>query len=146
MAYVQVPKDLTKVKTKVMLNLTKRQLICFGLAIVTAGPAYFFTKDVLGTTISAMLLVIIALPFLLFAMYERDGRPLEKILKNIINTKFIRPQVRPYKTENMYALLQKEINEKEGRTVAEPSKKKGYTKRHNNVRERKEVSGKAKAK
>ncbi len=30
MAYVPVPKDLTKVKTKVAFNLTKRQLICFG--------------------------------------------------------------------------------------------------------------------
>ena len=30
MAYVPVPKDLTKVKTKVMFNLTKRQLVCFG--------------------------------------------------------------------------------------------------------------------
>ena len=29
MAYVPVPKDLTKVKTKVALNLTKRQLIFF---------------------------------------------------------------------------------------------------------------------
>ena len=30
MAYVPVPKDLTKVKTKVAFNLTKRQLVCFG--------------------------------------------------------------------------------------------------------------------
>lgn len=30
MAYVDIPKDLTRVKTKVMFNLTKRQLICFG--------------------------------------------------------------------------------------------------------------------
>ena len=30
MAYVNVPKDLTKVKTKVLFNLTKRQLICAG--------------------------------------------------------------------------------------------------------------------
>ena len=29
MAYVPVPKDLNAVKTKVLLNLTKRQLICF---------------------------------------------------------------------------------------------------------------------
>ena len=29
MAYVPVPKDLTKVKTKVMFNLTRRQLVCF---------------------------------------------------------------------------------------------------------------------
>ena len=32
MAYVTVPKDLTKVKTKVALNLTKRQLVCFSMA------------------------------------------------------------------------------------------------------------------
>ncbi len=29
MAYVPVPKDLTKVETKVMFNLTRRQLVCF---------------------------------------------------------------------------------------------------------------------
>lgn len=32
MPYVPVPKDLTKVKTKVAAGLTKRQLICFSLA------------------------------------------------------------------------------------------------------------------
>ncbi len=30
MAYVQIPKDLSNVKTKVAFNLTKRQLIGFG--------------------------------------------------------------------------------------------------------------------
>lgn len=34
MAYVPVPKDLTQVKTKVALNLTKRQLIFFSMAAV----------------------------------------------------------------------------------------------------------------
>ena len=32
MPYVPVPKDLTKVKTKLAFNLTKRQLICFSRA------------------------------------------------------------------------------------------------------------------
>ena len=36
MAYVTVPKDLTKIKSKVMFNLTKRQLLCFGAAGATA--------------------------------------------------------------------------------------------------------------
>ena len=31
MAFVPVPKDLNRVKTKVMFNLTKRQLICFSI-------------------------------------------------------------------------------------------------------------------
>ena len=37
MAYVNVPKDLTKVKTKVLFNLTKRQLICFGSGALIGG-------------------------------------------------------------------------------------------------------------
>ena len=38
MPYVPVPKDLTKVKTKVAFNLTKRQLICFSIAGVVGVP------------------------------------------------------------------------------------------------------------
>ena len=32
MAYVPVPKDLSKIKTKLAFNLTKRQLVCFSSA------------------------------------------------------------------------------------------------------------------
>ena len=32
MPFVSVPKDLSKVKTKVAFNLTRRQLICFSVA------------------------------------------------------------------------------------------------------------------
>ena len=38
MPYVPVPKDLTKVKTKLAFNLTKRQLICFSLAALVGLP------------------------------------------------------------------------------------------------------------
>ena len=106
MAYVQVPKDLTKVKTKVMFNLTKRQLVCFG-----CGGA--LTKNALGTTMAASIMIILVLPFFMFAVYEKDGRPLEKVLMNVIRTKFLVPGIRPYKTENMYAVIQREIYEQE---------------------------------
>ncbi len=113
MAYVQVPKDLTRVKTKVMFNLTKRQLICFGLAGVIGVPFYLLTKGALGTTISACLMVVLVLPFFFFAMYEKDGRPLEKILMNIWRAKVQRPGIRVYKTDNFYAAIQQEIYDKE---------------------------------
>lgn len=113
MAYVQVPKDLTRVKTKVLFNLTKRQLICFGSAAAVSVPFYLLTRHSLGSTLAACIMIVIALPFFLFAMYEKDGRPLEKILKNIIQMKFKRPGVRPYKTDNFYAAIQEEIYEKE---------------------------------
>ena len=44
MAYVPVPKDLTKVKTKVMFNLTKRQLICFTGGALIGVPLFFFAQ------------------------------------------------------------------------------------------------------
>lgn len=48
MAYVPVPKDLTKVKTKVAFNLTKRQLICFGGGALIGVPLFFLLGPNVG--------------------------------------------------------------------------------------------------
>ena len=40
MAYVPVPKDFSKIKTKLALNLTKRQIICFSLAGICGDMEY----------------------------------------------------------------------------------------------------------
>jgi len=105
MAYVPVPKDLTKIKTKVVFNLTKRQLVCFGAAVLIGVPLFFLTKDSIGTSAASLLMVIIMLPCFLLAMYEKHGRPLEKIVRDIIQARFIRTKERPYKTENFYTAL-----------------------------------------
>ena len=118
--YVPVPKDLTTVKTKVAFNLTKRQLICFGLAAAVAVPTYFLTRGALGTTGAVMTLVIAALPFFFLAMYEKDGQPAEKILRNYIRSRFLTPRVRPYKTNNMYSAIMNQIKlDKEVKIIAE---------------------------
>ncbi len=108
MPYVPVPKDLTTIKTKVAFNLTKRQLICFGGAAAVGVPIYFLTRGFLGGSGAVMALVAAALPFFFFAMYEKNGQPLEKILKNFYNTRFKRPKVRPYQTNNLYAALERQ--------------------------------------
>ena len=48
MAYVNVPKDLSKVKSKVMLNLTKRQLLCIGGGALVGVPLFFLLKELRG--------------------------------------------------------------------------------------------------
>ena len=108
MAYVPVPKDLSKVKTKVAFNLTKRQLICFAAALGVGLPLFFLLKDSAGTSLAAMAMIVVMLPCFLFAMYEKHGQPLEVIVKNIIQTQFIRPKERPYQTENLYAVLERQ--------------------------------------
>ena len=110
MPYVQIPKDLTKVKSKLLLNLTKRQIICFGLAAITGIPFYLFTKGVIGTSLAALGMLVIMLPCFFAAMYERDGQPFEKFVITFIKARFLRKRTRPYQTQNIYAYLQHETD------------------------------------
>lgn len=120
---VPVPKDLSGIKTKVALNLTKRQIICFSGAAMTGVPLYFFTKDVIGTQVAAFLMVGIMVPFFFLAMYTRDGFPAEKILYFMIKQKFLTPGIRPYQSENLYKQLEeREKIRKEVRVLEEKAK------------------------
>ena len=104
-AYIPVPRDLTRVKSKILFNLTKRQLICFGAGALIGVPSFFMLK-IFGTTSMAVIcMMVIMLPFFFLGMYEKDGQPLEKIAKQFIEAKFVRPKVRPYRTNNYYAAL-----------------------------------------
>ena len=96
--YVNVPKDLSKVKNKVAFNLTKRQLICFGIAAVIGFPVYFLTRGLIGNSNAATIMVMLMVPAFVFAMYERDGQPLEKVLGNFIRVRYLKPQIRRYET------------------------------------------------
>ena len=124
MAYVPVPKDLTRIKTKVMFNLTKRQLICFGSGALIGVPLFFLLKGPVGTSAAALCMVLVMLPFFLLAMYEKNGQPLEKIVGNIVKVCFVRPRQRPYRTNNFYAVLARQDRlDKEVYRIVSPKKK-----------------------
>ncbi len=108
MAYVPVPTDLTKVKTKVAFNLTKRQLICFSVGAFIGIPLFFLLRAPVGNSAAAMLMMLVMLPFFMLAMYEKHGLPLEKIVSSIIKTTVMRPKRRPYRTNNFYAVLERQ--------------------------------------
>ena len=57
MAYVPVPKDLTKVKTKIAFNLTKRQLICFSICVLIGVPLFILLKKSVGNSAAAMWMI-----------------------------------------------------------------------------------------
>jgi len=108
MPYVTVPIDLTKVKTKVLFNLTKRQLICFSVGIAIGVPLYFGTKGALGNSTASLLMIGSMLPAFLFALYEKNGQHLEVIIHNMIQVMFLRPKKRPYQTNNFYAAVERQ--------------------------------------
>lgn len=109
MAYVPVPKDLTKVKSKFLFNLTKRQVVCFGLGAVVGLPVFFLTKNAIGTSAASFLMIVLMMPFFMFAMYEQHGQPLEVILRHFIQARFVRPKQRIYQTDNFYAVIDQNV-------------------------------------
>ena len=123
MAYVPVPKDLTKVKSKLLFNLTKRQLICFGGGALIGVPLFFLLRGSLGASSAAILMVLSMMPLFVMGLYEKNGRPLEKVLGDVIQTVFLRPKRRPYQTDNLYAaLMRQEQMEKEVQRIVRQTK------------------------
>ena len=107
-AYIPVPRDLTMVKTKVFFNLTKRQLICFSAAAIIGLPSFFLLKALGNVSLASLGMIVVMLPLFLLAIYEKDGQPQEVIAKHFIETRFIRPKIRPYQTNNYYAALMRQ--------------------------------------
>ena len=118
MPYVNIPNDLSKIKTKIAFNLTKRQLICFGIGAAIGVPTYLLTRQAIGNTGALFAMLAIMLPAFLLAMYEKNGQPLEVIIRQFVEVKFLRPKERPYQTNNFYtALARQERLDKEVRAI-----------------------------
>jgi hypothetical protein len=109
MAQIAINKDFSKIRKKVAFGLTRRQLICFGVAGILGFAFYLSVHKTLGTTLSLGAMILLILPVFFICQYERDGRYLEDILKDLIETKVKRPGVRTYETDNVYAWLQNRI-------------------------------------
>ncbi len=118
MAYVTVPKDLNKVKNKVALNLTARQIVCFLIAGAIGIPLYFLTRDSIGTSGAITVSVVVMLPAFLFAMYEKDGQPLEKVLYNLIKVHFLNPSVRKKKAPGTWGLDEDKKDKKKKKEIS----------------------------
>lgn len=123
MAFVSVPKDLNKVKTKVALNLTKRQLISFSIAAIIGLPIYWFSRKAVGNDLAVFLMIGVVMPFFFVAIFEKDGIVFEKYMGHIVRQKFLYPKVRLYKTQNFYDYLNTS-DESEGKELAKQKSRK----------------------
>ena len=126
MIYVTVHKDLANIKTKVLFGLTRRQIICFGAAALIGVPLFFLLRNTVSASTATVWMVLAMLPFFLFAMYERNGQPLEVFLKHMVQTIFVRPKIRTYQTTNIYAEVerQEKLRKEVQQILAEPNKRK----------------------
>lgn len=123
-AYVSVPRDLSRVKTKILFNLTRRQLICFSIAAVIGLPIFFLVKKTGNISLAALCMIAVMMPFFFLAMYERDGMSLEEYVGYILEW-HRKPKIRPYETDNYYSALIREADaEEEVRKIVRKSEAK----------------------
>lgn len=70
-----MPRDFSKVKSKVAFNLTARQLICFGAAAVVGVPLFFVLRDTAGNSGATLGMMAVMLPMFFLAMYQKTVSP-----------------------------------------------------------------------
>ena len=70
-------------------------------------PLFFVLRASGGNTAATLGMMAVMLPAFFLGMYEKNGQPLEKLLSYYVQSRFVRPKIRPYKTNNYYALLMK---------------------------------------
>ena len=112
-AYISVPRDLTRVKSKILFGLTKRQIVCFGTGALIGVPVYFFVRAAGNLSLAALAMIVVMLPFFFFGLYERNGQPPEVVARHFYQARFVRPKVRPYQTNNYYAALLRQADAQE---------------------------------
>ena len=96
------------------------------------ADSVFLLKGHIGSSAAALCMMLVMLPFFLLAMYEKNGQPPEKLIRNIVQVCFLRPKQRPYRTNNFYDLLNRQdILDKEVYAIVHKQKprKKAHTSR-----------------
>ncbi len=107
MPYVQIPRDLNKVKVKFFLGLTKRQVLWFGIGIAVGIVPFFLLVNVnLTGAVTALFLCVV--PFGFCGMYEKNGMTFDKIITKWLKANVLRTKLRPYKTENIYTDMEEQ--------------------------------------
>ena len=67
MAYAEIPRDVLKIKRRVVAGLTKRQLVCILIAAAIGLPLFFLLRKPLGSSPAAYVMVFAMIPAMLFA-------------------------------------------------------------------------------
>ena len=106
MLTAEIPADITGIKHRVMFKLTRRQLICFGGGALAGVPLFLFLKNYVDVTVATTAMMLVMMPCFAFGLYEKNGQPLEVVLRHMIETRYLRPRKRLYRTENVYSILE----------------------------------------
>lgn len=125
MIEIKIPKEIRDFKSKVIFNLTARQVISVVIALVINVPLYIFSKGLFGEDIAGWLIIIISAPIFLIGFVKKDGMNYEKYFLIMLRFNFLTPRIRKYKTENIFTYLNERKRNSENERAKATSKDKG---------------------
>lgn len=124
MIEVKIPKEIRDFKSKVIFNLTARQIICLVTALVINFPVYIFLKPIISDELASWFMIIISLPLFLVGFVKKDGIPYERFALIMLRFSFLTPKIRKYKVENIFTYFENEKNKNMRKNSNFKSKKK----------------------
>jgi len=112
MMEIKVCKDVRQYRESIVMGLTLRQVICSVGAIVVAVGLFFGLKTILGIEIASWACIVGASPIAIAGFFNYNSLTIEKFVKELIKTNFLRNGVRLWVGENYYYNLWRNINDK----------------------------------
>lgn len=123
MIEVKLPREIRDFKSKVIFNLTLRQIISLVLALAINIPSYIFLRGKIGEDLAGWIILIISFPIFLVGFIKKDGMDYEKYFLIMIRFYFLTPRVRKYKTENAFTYLLNEQKKEQAKISSQLLKK-----------------------
>lgn len=148
MINVKICKDVKSAETKLIFNLTGRQLVCSLMAAAVSIGAFLLLKPFLGLEPLFVVITFLCVPFIAVGFIPIYGLPFEKFLKLFWFYNIAAASNRKYKSENYYKIKDRhiftayeldnlEVNETEDETTEEDNKKKKAKKKPKKIKYKK---------
>lgn len=104
----QIPTELKDIKSKLMLGLTRRQLIGFGLTGIVVVPSFLFLKR-FDLNVAMYGAFFVGAPIIFATLYTKDKLNVEKSFKNWLETNVLFKEKRRYQLteENMEIAIER---------------------------------------
>lgn len=119
MIEVKIPKEIRNFKSKVLFNLTLRQILSLLIGVGISIPTYIFGKKIIGEELASWFVMLISAPCFLIGFIKKNGMNYEKYFYIMLKFNFLTPRIRKYKVENIiiYLLNKDNIKSKKNQKI-----------------------------
>lgn len=112
MINVKINKDIRDYKTKLIFNLTGRQLLFTVLGLLTGFIINSYCEQYIGSELASWLTIIVTIPLFAIGWINIQGMPAELFFKQFLMNEFIHPKKRLYQSDNVFNYIEEQKKDK----------------------------------